>query len=83
MKYDEKEERVYINKEQYFDNVSNEIWEYQIGGYRVCHKWLKDRKNRKLSLDDIKHYCNIVTALKETMEVQKEIDNLYPKLKKM
>lgn len=82
LKYDEKEKRVYINVEQYFENVSNEIWEYQIGGYQVCHKWLKDRKKRKLSLEDIKHYCNIVTALKETIEIQKEIDKLYPEVEK-
>ncbi len=82
LKYEEKEERVYINNEQYFDSVANEVWEYQIGGYQVCHKWLKDRKKRKLSLEDIKHYCNIVTALKETIEIQKEIDKLYPEVEK-
>ena len=82
LKYEEKEERVYINGEQYFENVSNEIWEYQIGGYQVCRKWLKDRKKRKLSLDDIKHYCNIVTALKKTVEVQKEIDKIYPEVER-
>ena len=82
LKYEEKEERVYINNEQYFDSVANEVWEYQIGGYQVCHKWLKDRKKRKLSLEDIKHYCNIVTALKETIEIQKEIDKLYSEVEK-
>jgi hypothetical protein len=43
---------------------------------------LKDRKGQKLSLDDIKHYCNVATALKHTIEIQKEIDNLYPKIEK-
>lgn len=82
LKYEESEERVYINGEQYFENVSNEIWGYQIGGYQVCRKWLKDRKKRKLSLADIKHYCNIVTALKQTIEVQKEIDKIYSEVEK-
>lgn len=74
--------RVYINAEQYFDAVPQTVYDYQVGGYQVCHKWLKDRKDRKLSLDDIKHYCNIVTALYKTIALQKEIDSLYPDLEK-
>jgi predicted helicase len=69
--------RVYINKTQYFDGVEKEVWEYQVGGYQVCNKWLKDRKGRVLTLDDIKHYCKIVTALSKTIEVQAKIDKLY------
>jgi hypothetical protein len=57
-----------------------EIFGYQIGGCLVCEKWLKDRKDRKLSLDDIKHYCNIVTAIRKTLEIQKIADSIYPKL---
>jgi len=72
--------QVYINPSQYFDGVKPEIWNYQIGGYQVCAKWLKDRKGRTLSLDDIKHYCQVVTALEKTIEIQKEIDKLYPKV---
>jgi phage-related minor tail protein len=68
---------VRINNEQFFEGVKPEVWEYQIGGYQVCDKWLKDRKGRKLSLEDIKHYCKIVTALEKTIAVQKEIDKLY------
>ena len=82
LNYDEKGERVYINKSQYFERVPQEVWEYQIGGYQVCSKWLKDRKGRKLSLDDIKHYCRIVTSLQKTIEIQKEIDKLYPEVEK-
>jgi len=75
-------ERVYVNKDQYFERIKQEIWEYQIGGYQVCAKWLKDRKGRQLSLDDMKHYCNIVTALKKTIETQKAIDKIYPEVEK-
>jgi predicted helicase len=71
---------VSINSDQYFEGVRPEVWEYQIGGYQVCEKWLKDRKGRKLSLEDIKHYCKIVTALEKTIAVQKEIDQLYPRV---
>ncbi|MBI4680236.1 MAG: hypothetical protein HY753_03235 [Nitrospirae bacterium] len=68
---------VYINKEQYFEGISQEVWNYQIGGYQVCDKWLKDRKGRVLSLDEIQTYCRIVTAINKTIEIQKVIDNLY------
>jgi len=76
------EGRVYINKDQFFDGIALNIWEYQIGGYQVCDKWLKDRKGRALSLDEVKHYCQIATSLQKTMEIQKEIDDLYPEVEK-
>lgn len=78
LRYDPETERVYINESQYFVGVPPEVWEYQIGGYQVCHKWLKDRKDRRLSLDEIKTYCRIATALQRTIKIQKEIDKLYP-----
>jgi predicted helicase len=74
--------KVFINKEQFFEGVSAQVWEYQIGGYQVCDKWLKDRKGRSLTLDDIKHYCKIVTSIQKTIEIQKEIDNIYPEVEK-
>jgi hypothetical protein len=49
---------------------------------QVCDKWLKDRKGKRLSLDDIKHYCKVVTTTKNTIEIQKEIDILYPEIEK-
>lgn len=75
-------ECIYINKNQYYSGISKEVYQYQIGGYQVCIKWLKDRKGRRLSLDDIKHYCNIVTALTKTIEIQKEIDKIYTNVEK-
>ena len=73
-------EQVYINNDQYFEGVEPEVWQYQVGGYQVCAKWLKDRKGRKLSLEEIKHYCKIVAALRKTISIQKEIDALYPRV---
>lgn len=70
--------RVYINKDQYFDDVPAEVWEYHIGGYQVCQKWLKDRKGRQLSYDDIKHYQGIIAALAETITLQGLIDEAIP-----
>jgi hypothetical protein len=68
--------RVYINKTQYFEGVSSEVWNFHIGGYPVCHKWLKDRKERILSYDDIKHYKRIVAALAETILLMEQIDEV-------
>lgn len=76
-KYDDKAGRVYINEDQYFEGITGEVWRYQIGGYQVCDKWLKDRKKRVLSLDEIQTYCRIVTAIQKTIEVQKAIDEVY------
>lgn len=68
--------RVYINKTQYFEGVPPEVWDFYIGGYRVCHKWLKDRKGRTLSDEDIAHYHKVVSALFETIGIMDEIDEL-------
>jgi len=77
IKYNQKKRLIYINEGQHFGPVSKDIWEYQIGGYQVMDKWLKDRKNHRLSLDAIKHYCRIATAIKQTIGFQKKIDELY------
>ena len=61
--------RVYINPTQYFDNVPLAAWEQAIGGYHPAEKWLKDRKGRVLSPDDLRHYQRIILALARTHEV--------------
>jgi hypothetical protein len=68
--------RVWINKTQYFEGVTPEIWAFHVGGYQVCQKWLKDRKGRRLSYDDITHYQRIVAALGETIRLMAEIDRV-------
>ena len=66
--------RVYINKAQYFDGVRPDVWAFQVGGYQVCQKWLKDRKGRTLTFDDIRHYQGVVAALGETIRLMGAID---------
>jgi hypothetical protein len=80
--YEKGKKTVHINTEQYFSPVPAEVWEYQIGGYQVMEKWLKDRKGRRLSLDEIKQYCRIATALKETIVLQDKIDEIYKHIEK-
>ncbi len=75
--YDEKKKLVHINAGRHFGPIHKSIWEYQIGGYQVMAKWLKDRKGRRLALDDIKHYCRIAAAIKHTIAAQKKIDEIY------
>ena len=55
-----------------------EVWNFHIGGYQVCQKWLKDRKGRTLTDDDSQHYQKIVVALKETIRLMAEIDHSIP-----
>lgn len=69
--------RVTINKVKYFDGVSSDVWEYQIGGYKPAQKWLKDRKGDALTLDNTDHYRCICNALEATIELQTELDGLY------
>jgi very-short-patch-repair endonuclease len=68
--------RVYINETQYFANVPEVAWNFYIGGYQPAQKWLKDRKDRELSYEDILHYQKIIVALKETDRLMKEIDKI-------
>ncbi|MGI6355989.1 MAG: N-6 DNA methylase [Lentisphaerae bacterium] len=82
LRYADDEERVYINAVQYFAPVPADIWAYQIGGYQVCEKWLKERRERRLVFDDIIAYCRIVTALGRTLELQQQIDGLYAEVEK-
>jgi predicted helicase len=74
--------RVYINRTkkkpdapaQYFEGIEPEVWEFQVGGYQVLGKWLKDRKGRELSPEDLEHYRWVVVALRTTIEIMAAID---------
>lgn len=78
--------KVYINYDkasplgieglQYFANVPEVAWNFYIGGYQPAQKWLKDRKDRELSYEDILHYQKIIVALSETNRIMGEIDGV-------
>lgn len=68
--------RIWINSEQYFDCIPLSAWEFYIGGYQPAQKWLKDRKGRSLTFDDIIHYQRIIVALAETVRLMKEVDKI-------
>jgi hypothetical protein len=74
------DETVYIDKAHTagFVGVPLAVWEFHIGGYQVCDKWLEDRRKagRALSADDIDHYHKIIVALTETIRLTQEIDDM-------
>jgi len=78
--YQENEQRIYINKDKYFEGIAPEVWNYHIGGYQVLYKYLKDRKGR--IMDEAPRYCRIVTALSKTIKIQEKIDKIYPEIEK-
>ena len=67
------DDKVWINKTQYFGNVPELAWNFYIGGYQPAQKWLKDRKGRQLSDQDLVHYQRIIKILLETDRIMKEI----------
>lgn len=75
VRYDpENKGQVWINGVQYFEGITPEVWNFHIGGYQVCQKWLKDRKGRSLDYHDLLHYQKVVAALSETVRLQGKID---------
>lgn len=68
--------RVWINETQFFEKVPLTAWECYIGGYQPAQKWLKDRKGRKLTPDDLHHWQRIIVALAETNRVMDKIEKI-------
>ena len=69
--------KVFINSKQHFTKVPKKAWEFYIGGYQPAQKWLKDRKGRCLTADEIEHYQKIITVLIETDRLMQEIDKTW------
>jgi predicted helicase len=71
---------LFINKHKYFDGITPEIWQYQVGGYQVLEKFLRDRKGQSMS--DPATFCKISSALHYTMNTQEAIDQIFPIIEK-
>lgn len=70
------DEKVFTNTTQFFGGVPESVWVHPIGGYMPAQKWLKDRKGRTLTNDDIMHYQRMIVALSETARVMGEVDKV-------
>jgi predicted helicase len=79
VKYHENKQQIWINSDQYFAGIPPQIWNFYIGGYQVCQKWLKDRKGRHLSYDDLEHYQQIISILGESIALMETIDIIINK----
>ena len=65
---------IWINPTQYFANVPEAVWEFEIGAYQVCKKWLEIRDNTPLSYPEIKQYQQILVAVAETINIMEELE---------
>lgn len=66
--------RIYINDQQFIEAVPSSVWDFYIGGYRVAEKWLKDRKGRSLSYDDLTYYQEMLAMISRTQALQQKLD---------
>ncbi len=73
IRFDSKNRRLYINRNQYFEPILQEEWDYYIGGYRVLEKWLKERKGRII---DSQQFSKVIHAIRKTIEIQRKLEQL-------
>ncbi|WP_414582628.1 acyl carrier protein [Scytonema sp. PCC 10023] len=66
--------QVFINQTQYFEGVPLEVWNFRLGGYQICHKWLQSHQGSYLSHKEIQQYQRVILILKEIIELMVEIE---------
>lgn len=64
-----------INRDQFFEGITEEIFNFHIGGYQICTKWLRDHKDAILSKDEINHFQKIITIINHTIKLMQQIDS--------
>ncbi|MGB6920165.1 MAG: type ISP restriction/modification enzyme [Methylovirgula sp.] len=77
VRYSPEEQAIWINKTQFFQPVPQNVWDFHIGGYQVLDKYLKSRKGRVLSLDEINHVAAVADSLAFTIDQMAAIDKAY------
>ena len=68
-------QEVYINNTQYFENISPNIWEFYVGGYRIAKRYLNERVERTLNGTEIQHYIQVIEIAKKTLEHMQKLEN--------
>ena len=71
-----KDNKIYLNSNTFINGVDETTFKFMIGGYQVLDKWLSDRKNKTLNIDELLHYLKIIVSLRETIKIMGEIDKI-------
>jgi len=75
--YKEKTKRLLVNENQYLEGIEKEIWEFKIGTYQICEKWLKDRKKEQRNItNELKDFMKIIVSIGKTIKVITKINDL-------
>jgi predicted helicase len=79
--YDERIGTLWFDKDKTagFRGVTREAWDARVGGYQVCEKWLKDRKGRSLSKNEIEHFQLVLDTLTVLQRLMNEVDAVIAK----
>ena len=68
--------KLWINNEQFFADIPENVWQFRIGSYNILEKWLKSRKGRNLNGNEIEIFIQIIELVKRTFDCIKDIDAL-------
>jgi len=79
-RYDPDKQRLYINQTEYFGKVPTEVWEFMVGGYQVLRSYLRYRRGRNLTGDEIEHLLRVITAIKHTLRLMPQADRLFRRI---
>lgn len=80
IRYDAALNRVYINSNQYFSGVTEEVFHFTLGSYKVLHRWLLVRKNTTLSKENIQEWMDKANRIHNIIKIQGEICQPYEEL---
>ncbi|MFX1293677.1 MAG: type ISP restriction/modification enzyme [Promethearchaeota archaeon] len=71
---------IFIASGKCFSGIEKKIWEFRIGKFQICYKWLKDREGRSINTEEIIYYQKIIAILRETIKLKKEIDTIIEEI---
>jgi len=72
-------DRLYLNDTQYVTGITPAVWEFHLGGYPICRKWLHDRRGRILASDEINRYLHVIAVIAETLRIQRMVEVVFEK----
>lgn len=65
--------KLYINKQTALFGITDEIWNFYLGGYQVIDKWLKSHKGETLNYENFNHIKKVAGIIEETIKIQKSL----------